>query len=165
MRRLLAFTMAALLAAPIIAFAQPGHGRGPAGAGKMDYISELNLSREQLEQVRELQRESKKKAVEIKSKIQLKRIDFDEETQKDRPDPRILDRLMDDLAALHAQQYRAVLEARVKMLAILTPEQKHKLAERSLMGMRGHMMGMDDEPGMGSGPQGGMPPPPPPGRN
>lgn len=149
MRNLLVLTMVAVMVSPVVAFAQGGPGKGGHGPGKMDYINELNLSKEQLAQVRDLQRESRKKVVEIKSKIQIKKIDFDEEIQKDKPDQKLLEKLVDDLTALHAQQYKAMLESRVKVMSLLTPEQRQKLSERSLMGMgddRGH--GRGHEPGM-----------------
>lgn len=164
MRRFLVLTMVAVMVAPVLASAQAGPGKGPHGMGKMDYVSELNLTKEQLIQIKELQRESRKGAVEIRSKIQIKRIDFDDEAQKDKPDMKLLGKLIDELTALHAQQYKAMLESRVKMMGLLTPEQKQKLSERSLMGPRGQMMGMDDEMAPGPMPMpgpGGMPPVPP----
>ena len=164
MRRFLVLAMVAVMAVPVLASAQAGPGKGPHGMGKMDYINELNLTKEQLMQIKELQRESRKKAVEVRSKIQIKRIDFDDEAQKDKPDMKLMGKLIDELTALHAQQYKAMLESRMKMMGLLTPEQKQKLSERSLMGPRGQMMGMEDDmppgPMPGSGP-GGMPLPPP----
>jgi len=158
MRNFLVLTMVAVMALPVVAFAQGGPGKGGHGQGKMDYISELNLTKEQLAQVRELQRESRKKIVEIKGKIQLKRIDFDEETQKDKPDQKLLEKLIDELTTLHAQQYKAMLESKVKVISLLTPEQRRKLSEHSLMGMdddHGHGHGRGHEPGPGMGPRGG----------
>jgi Spy/CpxP family protein refolding chaperone len=148
--------MVAVMALPVMAFAQGGPGKGGHGPGKMDYIAELNLTKEQLAQVRELQRESRKKIVEIKGKIQLKRIDFDEETQKDKPDQTLLEKLIDELTALHAQQYKAMLESKVKVMSLLTPGQRQKLSERSLMGMGDdHGHGRGHEPGPGMGPREG----------
>lgn len=165
MRDFLVLTVVAVMALPVVAFAQGGPGKGGRGPGKMDYINELNLSKEQLAQVRDLQRESRKKVVEIKSKTQLKKIDFDEEIQKEKPDQKLLEKLVDDLTALHAQQYKAMLESRVKMMSLLTPEQRQKLSERSLMGQQGHMMGMGEDAEHGRGyrrepgmePRGGSP--------
>lgn len=163
MRRFLIVTIAALMVAPAPAFAQAGPGKGPRGMGKMDYVNDLNLTKEQLTQIKELQRESRKKAVEIRSKIQIKQIDFEAEAQKDKPDQKFLEKLIDELTALHAQQYKATLESRVKTMSLLTPEQRQKLSERSLMGPRGQMMGMDDDmpphPMPGPAP-GGTPPAP-----
>lgn len=156
MRNLVVLAMVAVMASPVVAFAQGDPGKGGRGPGKMDYINELNLSKEQLTQVRDLQRESRKKVVEIKSKIQIKKIDFDEEVQKDKPDQKLLEKLVDELTALHAQQYKAMLESRVKVMSLLTPEQRQKLSERSLMGMGDdHGHGRGREPGMGMGPREG----------
>lgn len=157
MRKLMVLAMAALMALPAMALAQGGQGKGGHGPGRMDYISELNLSKEQLAQVRELQRESRKKAVEIKGKIQLKKIDLDEEMQKDKPDQKLLEKLIDELTALHAQQYKAMLESRVKVMSLLTAEQRLKLSERSLMGM-GDEHGHGHEAGPGMGRPRGAPP-------
>jgi Spy/CpxP family protein refolding chaperone len=170
MRKYLVLMIVAVMALPAAAFAQGGPGKGSHGPGKMDYIGELNLSKEQLAQFKDMQRESRKKSVEVKSKIQLKRIDLDEEMQKDKPDQKLLGQLIDDLTALHAQQYKAMLESRVKMMGMLTPEQKRKLSERSLMGMHAPMMGMDDDKhgrgrGREPGPRGGTPPIHPPSGN
>lgn len=163
MRRFIVLMMVAVMALPVVALAQGGAGRGGHGAGRMDYVGELNLSKEQLAQVKDLQRESRKRAVEITSKMQVKRIDLDEEMQKDKPDQKLLEKLIDELTALHAQQYKAKLESRVKMMSLLTAEQKQKLSERSLMGMHGRMMRMDDDMDAGPmpGTRGGTPPVPP----
>lgn len=163
MRRFIVLMMVGVMAVPAVALAQGAPGRGGHGPGRMDYVGELNLTKEQLAQVKDLQRESRKKAVEIKGKIQVKRIDFDAEIQKDNPDQKLLEKLIDELTALHSQQYRAKLESRVKMMTLLTPEQKQKLSERSVMGMHGQMMRMDDDMEAGSMPghRGGTPPIPP----
>ncbi|MBF0291435.1 MAG: periplasmic heavy metal sensor [Nitrospinae bacterium] len=166
MRRFIVLMIVAVMAAPVVSFAQGYPEKGGRGHGRMDYISELNLSKEQLAQVKDLQRDSRKTAVEIKGKIALKRIDFDEEMQKEKPDMKVLERLIDELTALHAQQYKAKLESRVKMMSLLTQEQKQKLSERSMMEMRGPIMRADDEMDAGPMPgrRGGTPPAPPTGR-
>ena len=158
MHRFWVLAMVVAMAVPVGAFAQAGSAIGKRGPGKMDYINELNMTKEQLALTREIQRESRKRAVGIRSKMQIAKIDFDDELQREKPDTKILGRLIDEIAALHAQQYKEMLESKVKMMSLLTVEQKHKLTEQSLMKMRGRMMGMDDE--MGAGP---TPPPSPPG--
>jgi Spy/CpxP family protein refolding chaperone len=163
MHRFWVLAMVVVVAVPVGAFAQAGPGGGMRGPGQMDYVNELNMTKEQLALTKEIQRESRKKAVGIRSKMQIAKIDFDDELQREKPDTKILGRLIDEIAALHAQQYKEMLESKVKMMSLLTVEQKHKLTEQSLMGMRGRMMGMDGDMGAGSmpGSRGGTPPTPP----
>ncbi|MBI4667140.1 MAG: periplasmic heavy metal sensor [Nitrospinae bacterium] len=148
MRSLMMAVLVFVIGAPIALAQPPGNqGRGPA---KMSYVQELNLTKDQIKAVRELQKETRKKLAEIKAKIEIKRIDFDEEIQKDKQDLKLVDKLIGDLAELHAQQSRVTLEIRARMMGLLTPEQKQKMVERMGMGMMGgsHMRGgAPDEPG------------------
>lgn len=130
MRKLLLVMMLAVLVpavlVPVVGFADE---RGP-GKDRMKIFEALNLNKDQIEKVKKLHQETRKNTVKLRSDMELKRIDFEEELQKAKPDNNALMKLIGEMAELEAKQYRIRLETRVKMMEILTPEQKEKLIER-----------------------------------
>jgi len=143
------FRLVALLALPLVAFAQGGGMEKPGKGKRMDFTQELNLGKEQVKAIRDMRNEMRRKHVELRAKSEVKQIDFEEELQKDKPNQKTLAALVDELTAIHSQIYKEKLEMRVKMMSVLTPDQKKKLSERT----GAHMM--ESEQGMG-GPGGGM---------
>lgn len=146
MRRAIIFTMAIALAVPAAAMARDygdrGHGR-QGGA-----MSQLDLSADQLDKMRELRTGIRKEMVELKSRMEVKRIDFQAELQKDNPDDAKLTTLIDEIVDARAKMYRKRLETQVEMTKILTPEQRRTMMERmggAMLG--GHHMGGHDKKG------------------
>lgn len=130
MRNLLFVVMLAVLVpallVPMVGFADE---RGPEKT-RMKFFEALNLNKDQIEKVKSLHQETRKNTVKLRSDMELKRIDFEEELQKAKADNNTLMKLIGEMAELEAKQYRIRLETRVKMMEILTPEQKEKLIER-----------------------------------
>lgn len=123
--------------------------KGDGGKGRMGMISELGLDQEQMEAVRNVRNDMRREMIRIKSDMELKKIDFHEELQKEKPDKARLDKLIDEISALAADRSRIMLKTRVNMVELLTPEQKKKLVERMgermMMGSRGRHGGCDTD--------------------
>ncbi|MBI5816344.1 MAG: Spy/CpxP family protein refolding chaperone [Nitrospinae bacterium] len=160
MRKLIV-AMAMLILIPAVAVAQGmggGMGGGPGarkGPGGMDFIQELNLTNEQTTAIRDMRNVMRRKHAEIKGRLEVKEIDFEEELQKDKPNPKALDKIIDEISAIHGQMHKARLELQVKIMGILTPEQKHKMNDRMKMGLlsegrRGPGGMSDDQSGPGA---------------
>ncbi len=121
----------------------------PRHGGKRDMLlKELNLDNEQLAKIRKLRRDMQRNMIEQRSRMELARLDFQEELHKDNPDGGKLDKLIDRIASARGQMARNRFKMQVEMTRILTPEQKQKMLER--MGAR--MLGEDrGYPGKGRG--------------
>lgn len=108
--------------------------RGSHHGGKGGMMAALDLDKDQLARMRELRSGMKRKMIEQRSKVDLARLDFQEELHKDKPDTARLNKLIDQIAEAKAEKTRARLTMRVEMIKILTPDQKQKMLER--MGAR-----------------------------
>jgi len=125
-------------------FPAPAEGQdlGSQRGGKGGMMAALDLDKGQLAKMRELRHSMKRKMIEQKSKVELARLDFQEELQKEKPDTARLNKLIDQVAEANAQKTRAWLTMRVEMIKILTPEQKQKMLERMGTRMLGYGGGM-----------------------
>lgn len=142
MRKAIILTLAIALAVPAAAMAQrPGGMGGDYGdrvhGRKGGVMSQLDLSADQLDKMRELRTGIRKEMIELKSRMEVKRIDFQSELQKDNPDDAKLTALIDEIVDARAKMYRKRLETQVEMTKILTPEQRRTMMER----MGGAMLG------------------------
>lgn len=124
-----------------------GSDRGSGHGGKGKMMKALDLDKDQLAKMRKLRSGMKRKMIEQRSIVDLARLDFQEELQKDKPDTAKLNKLIDQIAEAKAQKTRARLTMHVEMTKILTQEQKQKMLER--MGSR--MMGSGGGMGHGKG--------------
>lgn len=116
---------------PVVAFSE---GDGKHGKrGKHGYIKELNLDKEQVGAMRDIQREMRRFMIPHHSKIEMAKLNFEEELQKDKPDAANLTRIIDEMANLQAEHEKRRMEIIVKMAAILTPEQKAKFIESRMV--------------------------------
>lgn len=104
--------------------------RGGHRGGKGGMMKALDLDKDQLAKMRELRSGMKRKKIEQRAKVDLARLDFQEELQKDKLDTAKINKLIDKIAEAKAEQTRAKLSMRVEMIKILTPEQKQKMLER-----------------------------------
>ena len=128
MRKMVVVLIAAL-AIPSLALADSDRP-GSRGSGRAELMKELNLNKEQIEIARKIRLEMRKKMISLGSELELKRLDFQEELHKEDPDKAVVERLIDEMSELAAKQSRARLEAQVKMVEMLTADQKKKLMER-----------------------------------
>ena len=93
---------------------------------------------------RTIKGDMKRKMIALRSKMQLAKLDFDEELQKEKPSDAKLKKLIDNIANLGAEKARIHLETKMKITGILTYDQKKELAKKrfsSPMGGRGKHQG------------------------
>lgn len=133
MRKLIMAIM--IMAAPVMAFADaPVGGGGAKGKCSMhehgDSIQKLNLTPEQLSAIHDIRNAVRRKHVELRAKLELKQMDFQSELKKDKPDQKTLATLIDEITALRAQKGKDKLEMKVKIMSLLTPEQKRAMPEQ-----------------------------------
>lgn len=152
MRKTMIFALAVVLALPVAAMAQRPGGMGgdygERGHGrKGGMMSQLDLSADQLAKMRELGTGTRKEMIELKSRMEIKRIDFQAELQKDNPDMAKINALIDEIVDARSQMFRKQLETQAEMTKILTPEQRQKMMERMGGAMLGGHMGGHDKKG------------------
>jgi Spy/CpxP family protein refolding chaperone len=123
---------------------------------------ELGLSQEQVQKLEDLRYQNQKQMVDIRRDLQLKMLDIRREMGKDNPDPQVLDRLVDEAAAIRARQQKTRIHHLLDVKKVLTPEQWAK-GRQMLMDRREGMRerfgarpgaggrGMRPGPGMGRG--------------
>lgn len=135
---------------PAFGFSQAeGSDRDQEHGGKRGMMAALDLDKDQLAKMRELRSGMKRKMIEQRSKVDLARLDFQEELQKEKPDMVKINKLIDQVAEAQAQKTRAWLTMRVEMVKMLTPDQKQKMLER--MGSMMLEYGRGKEYGKGKG--------------
>ena len=121
--------MLTFVLAPGVFPAESGE-RGGHHGGKGGMMAALDLDKDQLAKMRELRSGMKRKMIEQRGKVDLARLDFQAELQKDKPDTARLNKLIDRIAQFKADKTRVKLSMRVEMIKILTPEQKQKMMGR-----------------------------------
>tara|TARA_B100000959_G_scaffold249471_1_gene277219 strand:- start:121587 stop:122060 length:474 start_codon:yes stop_codon:yes gene_type:complete len=124
--RKLAIILAFSMMIPVTAVAERGQ-RGPSG---QSMIKELNLSSEQMDKMRSVRKEMYRHRIKTKSELDLKRVDFHDELQNEKPNSAKLDKLIKEIAEIEAEMATHRLRSQVKISQILTPEQKKKMQER-----------------------------------
>jgi len=132
-------------------------------------VEALKLTPEQQQKLEETSYQHQKEAANLRRDMQLKRLDLQRELDKENPDQAILDKLIDEQAALRAQAGKARVEQMLAVKKILTPEQWAKAKElrqerraermggrhgrnRGGEGGRGDGWGMGPEEGIGGPP-------------
>ena len=145
MRKLIIVALAIFLVDGV-AFAQmqDGDKHRRMGQHRQDPVMQLNLTDDQLEKARTIKGDMKRKMIALRSKMQLAKLDFDEELQKEKPSDAKLKKLIDNIANLGAEKARIHLETKMKITGILTYDQKKELAKKrfsSPMGGRGKHQG------------------------
>ena len=142
-------------------------------------VQALGLTPEQQQKLDDMRYQYRKEAVNHRRDMQLNRLDLERELDKENPDVKVVDRLMDQQGALRNQMGKARVHHLLDAKKVLTPEQWAK-ARQYMQAMRARnrsqRRGGDGFDGMGrqgrgfsgggpaghpsrpgSGPQGGTP--------
>ena len=90
-------------------------------------MEQLNLSDQQKQELKEQRYQLKRKKIEIKSKIALKRLELRHELHKKDTSKKIVDKIAQDLKNLQASMLDLRIEGIMKFKSILTPDQLSKL--------------------------------------
>ena len=139
-------TLATLCSLPVVA-QRPGGGGPPAGVvdatARHEFMAGyLGLSDSQKEQVKAIYKPLQGASEAARGQMQSKQEELQEAVKANQSDQQI-EQIAAAIGALHAQQVAAQAKARARLSAILTPEQKEKLAafERNASGGRGRPAG------------------------
>ena len=134
-------------------------------------VQELGLSPEQVQKLEDLRYQNQKQMIDVRRDLQLKMLDIRREMEKADPSPQVLDRLVDEAAAIRARQQKARIHHLLDVNKILTPEQwakgRQMLMERregmrERFGARPGAGRRGARPGFGMGSRQGQFPPGPP---
>lgn len=139
---------------------QMGPDRMPLGqlARNPQFRDRIGLTAEQVTKIQTQESTFAKAQIRNHSELQIKRMEFQELLQAEKPDRALIDKKMREVTEAEFAVRKVATDHQLAMRDMLTPEQKQKMQELARE-MRGQQMG----PGMGAGrgPMGPRPPQPP----
>jgi len=97
-------------------------GDGPLG-------KELNLSSDQKKKLSDIGDRMMRQSIKRRSDIELAMLDLRNSLKEDNPDPARVDRQIDQIASLRAEQAKGMIGARLEARQVLTREQREKLRD------------------------------------
>ncbi len=111
----------------------PGHGgrEGKHQPGHMMKLETLDLSPDQREEIETSRYEVKKKVIPLRAEIQLKHLDMQKEMEADNPNRSKLMSLTKQISDLQLKIKQLMLDQKLKIHSILTPEQKEQMKRSS----------------------------------
>jgi len=158
-RAILWMVLAAIIIAPVNGFAN-GRGGGEDQCIKEMYFhkvmfllsqkEELDLKDEQVQAIKDIRYEIKKKLIEGEPQLKLAMLDMKEELRKDKVNMDRLNALIDVKMEAKKTLAKAVLKAMVDTMSLLTPEQRATLQDLCWKMKKGKPYGMK-MCGMGKG--------------
>jgi len=89
-------------------------------------IQDLGLSPQQVQQLEDLQYQNQKETIDSRHDMALKSLDLQREMDKESPDPKIVDKLIDEIGACRTQMQKGRTHHLLAVKKILTPEQWQK---------------------------------------
>jgi len=145
-------------------------GAGGLGLGRLarnpQFRERIGLTAEQVTRIQTQESTFAKAQIRNHSELQIKRMEFQELLQAEKPDRALIDKKMREVNEAEFAVRKTGVDHQLAMRDMLTPEQKQKMQElmqenrtRMMENWRGRQMG----PGMGQGrgPMGPRPPQPP----
>lgn len=125
--------MLAMLVSPALSQGPHGPGAGPTdGPG---HTKRLGLTDEQMKKLDAIRLETKKAHIMLRAEVESKEQDLQHELKQEEINKAAVDKLVDELAALHGKMLRTRIDSLLKTKEILTPEQfKKYLAKREMKG-------------------------------
>ncbi len=119
------------------AFASP-EGRNPrlreraprsSPQERREQVQNLQLTDAQRQAIRERRAAYRKRMIELKSQLELRRVDRDTELEKTNPDKAKLQKLSEEIGRIRGQMIGEETNAKVDFEKLLTPEQARKWRE------------------------------------
>jgi len=110
-------------------FDDPGQGGHEAKhqPGQMMKLEMLDLSPEQREEIENSRYEVEKKVIPLRAEIQLKHLDMQKEMKADNPNRSKLMTTIKQMSDLQLKTKQLMLDQKLKIHSILTPEQREQL--------------------------------------
>ena len=93
----------------------------------MRFAEELNLTENQISQIKDISIDTRKKGIDIRASIEKARIDMRELWEKGVPSEKEIDNQIDKISALKVQQAKLMAAARIKEMKVLTEDQLNSL--------------------------------------
>jgi len=140
-----------LLLVPALLMAQ----RGPRPWWDSELRQDLNLSQDQLKQIRQTQQEFRPRMRELRAEVNKAETDLDAIYNQDPVDQAKANEAINRLAAAHSELTKAVSQMDLKLRLILTPQQWQDLKEKQRRPWPGPGSGRRGPP---RGPTGATPP-------
>lgn len=137
MKRLTVLTVFAVLIMAVtahFAYAQPGSGkRGKhhgEGLKQLEiWKDELNLTDAQYDQLKDMMVENEKEAIELRSQMEVLRLELEEIMTEDKPNKTEALKKVDELGTVRTKLQKLRVGLRIDMKNVLTDEQIDKLQE------------------------------------
>jgi len=92
----------------------------------------LNLSEEQITKIKTDKEKTRKKAVKLRAEKQILQIDLDEEVEKDKPDMKKIEKLIQEISGLDNKIQLDHIKHKIFFRSLLTSEQKNKLNSKEI---------------------------------
>ncbi|MGA7159507.1 MAG: Spy/CpxP family protein refolding chaperone [Bacteroidota bacterium] len=115
--------------------------------GKTNFLAKLKLTDEQKKQMKDLKYETDKKAIELRSKLALSKLELGRLLSSDAPDKDAIEKQINEVAANETALHVNKLDGWFEANKILTPEQQKEWREVLRAEAREHM-GEDHSEGM-----------------
>ncbi len=132
-------------------FARGARGGGWGPMRHLGVMKEaLGLTDEQVVKIEDIRTETRKKMIKTRAEIRVARIEMRELMHQEKIDRAAVDKKIQVISNLRTQAMRQGVDTRVKVHAVLTPEQRKKISSLTASGFRGGF-----GPGGGFGHHGG----------
>ena len=131
---------------------------GGLDAGKARFHELLNLTEEQKEQLRALDREFMKTEIKMNAEIDILKLDLEDQIESDKPDMRKIDKIVDEISQIEGKMMKARIYSLLEKRKVFTEEQWSKLKDLSKRRFLRKMKQMRNERG-GPGPHREFDPP------
>lgn len=102
-------------------------GCGVFGEAVLNFADDLSLSDEQIGQIREAQRSTRRASIGRNADIEVGQVDLEALYEADEPDLAAIRAKLEELAMLGVDEQMSGLQLREQVRAILTPEQREQL--------------------------------------
>jgi len=93
-------------------------------------MRELDLTGEQRQKIADLREKQERNAIHARADIQTARLDLRRLMRAEKPDRMAVNRQIDRIAQLEAEQRKARVGLMLDVRGVLTPEQRQKMRER-----------------------------------
>lgn len=130
--------------APSTGIAQECEGRASADCPphqrceKVERFQMLDLTEEQRAEIEDAEIEARKKIIPLKAEIEMKKIDLEKEMKADKPNRSRIMKLTEEISSLKLRIQQTRIDVRLKVHALLTPEQMEQLRGHKMFGHRPH---------------------------
>jgi len=123
--------------------ADPPGGHGPEGeaaeagpemmpGGGPGFISQLSLTPEQVDQLKQDKLDKRKKMIQLRAKLEELQLDLATEVEKGRPESKKIETIARQMGEVQSKMILARTQSVLFLKSILTPEQKQKWDELQL---------------------------------